>query len=163
KDLKNAYLVLDRLTKHPLGEYHIPAEMLKIEVLEDDNRFGPAIEGWKNLTQRLRDAAAKEKDKDGPFTKLYFDAYFYNARCFYKYSQSEKVLQSDKTQKTKKEEQFLGVAANYIFRLENATNKDGWNNVGGRFQDLMNAEPKLKAAYERLKKTAAAQAAPAGK
>jgi hypothetical protein len=163
KDYKKAYLVLDRLTKHPFGEYHIPAEMLKNEVLEDSNLFGPAIDGWKNLTTRLRDAAAKEKGEDKPFTNLYFESYFHNARCWYKFSQSEKVLQSDKMQKTKKEEQFLGVAANYIFRLENATNKDGWNIVGGRFQELMAAEPKLKAAYDRLKKATAAQAAPAGK
>jgi len=154
---------LDRVTKHPLAEYHIPAEMLKNEVLEDSNLFGPAIEGWKNLTSRLRDAAAKEKDEDKPFTKLYFESYFYNARCWYKFSQSEKNLQSDKMQKTKKEEQYLGVAANYIVRLENATNKEGWSIVRDRFNELMDAEPKLKAAYEKLKKAAAAPAAPAGK
>src|SRR5204863_8759038 len=151
--------VLDRLTKHPLGEYHIPAEMLKNEVLEDSNLFGPAMEGWKKLTTRLRDAAAKEKDEGKPFTKLYFESYYHNARCWYRFSQSEKVLQSNKMQKTKKEEQFLGAAASYIYRLENATNKQGWSMVGPRFRELMDAEPKLKAAYEKLKKASAAQAA----
>jgi hypothetical protein len=56
----------------------------------------------------------------------------------------------------------LSAAARYIVSLENAKSKEGWNMVGERFMELLDAEPKLKSAYEKLKKEQAAPAA-AGK
>jgi hypothetical protein len=153
KDWEKAYGILNRVVNHPLAEYQILAEMEKLHALEDAIRFGPAIKGWQELMSRLRGRAEQDRD----FKKLYFDAYYGHARCWYKYSQAPKTI------KDGKEEQALTNAAKYIFNLENAKTKDGWDIIGDHFSELMDAEPKLKAAYQKLKKTAAAQAAPAGK
>jgi hypothetical protein len=151
-DFKKAYPTLDRVVTHPLGEFLILAEIEKMFVLEDSDRLGTAIKGWNTLMNRLREKAGE----DIAIKKLYFDCYFYNARSWYKYSQTAKVL------KDGKEEQFLSAAARYIVSLENAKSKEGWNMVGERFMELLDAEPKLKSAYEKLKKEQAAPAA-AGK
>ncbi len=123
--------------------------MEKNFVLEDSDRIGTAIKGWNALMNRLRERAGQ----DFEIKQLYFDCYFYNARCWYKYSQSAKVL------KDGKEEQFLNSAARYIVNLENAKNKEGWEMVRDKFIDLMDMEPKLKKAYEKLKSQAAPTAA----
>lgn len=148
KEYKTAYPILIRLLNHPNGQFHILAEMEKLHILEDNGTLGAAIKGWQELMGRLREKAAQDND----IKKLYFDAYYGNTRCFYLYSQQDKIKQAGK------EEQFLNIAANYILKLENAARKDGWNFVGERFVELLEAEPKLKATYEKLKK-----AAPAGK
>jgi hypothetical protein len=148
RDFKTAYAILIKLLNHPHGQFHILADMEKLHILEDNGTVGAAIKGWQELMGRLREKAAR----DNYIKKLYFDAYYGNARCFYLYSQQEKVKQAGK------EEQFLNIAANYVLKLENASSRDGWNFVGDRFGELLDAEPKLKAAYDKLKK-----AAPAGK
>lgn len=149
KDYTEAYALLNRVVTHPLGEFLILAEIEKNLVLEDSDRVGLAIKGWNVLMNRLREKAGT----DIQIKKLYFDCYFYNARSWYKYSQTAKVL------KDGKEEQFLNAAARYIMNLENAKSKEGWNMVGERFMELLDAEPKLKTAYEKLKKDMAASAA----
>ncbi|MCI0684530.1 MAG: hypothetical protein L0Y71_20655 [Gemmataceae bacterium] len=153
QDYKKAYATLQRIVAHPLGEYLILAEMEKNFVLEDSDRLGTAIKEWNTLMNRLREKAGV----DTAIKQLYFECYFYNARCWYKYSQTAKVL------KDGKEQQFLAVAARYILALENSKSKEGWDMVGGRFADLMDAEPKLKTAYEKMKKDMAASAAATGK
>ena len=146
KDYKKAFVVLKRLINHPLGEYHILAAMEENRVYEDNNTFGLATKGWKALLDRLRDKAAV----DETFKKLYFDNYYENARCWYRYSQSAKV-QTDKD-KYKKEEAALNYVAGAILKLELTKSRDGWEAVGERFVKLMDAEPKLKKMYEKLKK-----------
>lgn len=153
KDYKKAYPVLDRVVTHPLGEFLILAEIEKLFVLEDSDRIGVAIKGWNTLMNRLREKAGT----DTQIKKLYFDCYFYHARSWYKLSQTAKAI------KDGKEEQYLSTAARYIVSLENAKSKEGWNEVGERFMELLDAEPKLKAKYEELKKGQATAAAPAGK
>ncbi|MCS7046556.1 MAG: hypothetical protein NZO58_09395, partial [Gemmataceae bacterium] len=145
KEFNKAYRVLDRLVRHPLGEYHIVAETVKNEILEDDGKYGAAIKGWQELLQRLNNAA--RNDKTGQLKKIYFDTYFNHVRSWYKYSQAPTI-------KDDKRELALNTAARYIVLLENAKNPEGWQMVRERFMELLDAEPVLKKAYEKQKEAA---------
>jgi hypothetical protein len=91
----------------------------------------------------------KRAQEDNQVKKLYFEAYYWNAYCIYKFSQSKN------SKGTPKEDQYIKIAATNIIRLENAASAEGWNIVGGKFIELMNSEKKLKDEYEKQKKAAA--------
>jgi hypothetical protein len=142
KEFKEAMRTLNHLLQHPNGQYHILAEFEKQFILHDNEIYGTAIKGWGELMNRLRERAAVDQD----VKRLYFEGYYWNSYCWYKYSQTEKVKAANK------EEQFLNAAANYIVRLERSENQEGWNFVADRYAELLEAEPRLKEAYENLKK-----------
>jgi hypothetical protein len=61
---------------------------------------------------------------------------------------------------TKSETVFLKKAANNVVRLESTAHPvtkmppgEGWELVGHRFRELLQAEPKLKSEYDLLKKS----------
>jgi hypothetical protein len=78
--------------------------------------------------------------------KLFFDAYYHKTYCVFKVSETV-TKQSVKAD-------WIKAAANLIVRLENAANKDGWNNTKDQFLILLENEPELKKKYEELKSAA---------
>ena len=92
--------------------------------------------------------AVKSKLDDPKVKDIYFESYYGYTYCMYKYSQTEKVIAA------KKEQQYLRAASNNILKLERSMNPEGWQIVGHRFRELLDAEPKLRQDYEELKKTA---------
>jgi hypothetical protein len=142
KEFKESMRVLNHLLTHPNGQYHISAEFEKQFILHDNDIYGTAIKGWGEIMSRLRERAAVDQD----VKRLYFEGYYWNSYCWYKYSQTQKVKAANK------EEQFLNAAANYIVRLERSENQEGWGFVADRYAELLDSEPRLKEAYDNLKK-----------
>ncbi|GEM_PF-1933861 len=183
KEFKKAYAELEGAVTHPFGEHVILAEIEKNFVLEDSGILGRAIEGWNGAMKRLGERIAYDNDaknkllkrldelgpqevetknlllrrldeltsQHGEIKRLYFDCYYYGTRARFKYSQSAKVI------KDKKEDQYLNIAANMIFKLETSANPEGWELVGARLREFMDAEPKLKKMYDKLKKATPAK------
>ncbi len=143
--------VLDNLKTHKNGRLHIYADVESIHVLQDSEKFGTplyglAMKGWASI---MNNPSLKAKLGDDPLLKeLYFGTYYENTWCLYKYSQTEKI------QSAGKEKLYLAAAGKNILKLENSSNQEGWQIVGPRFVELLNAEKKLKDEYEELKKTA---------
>ncbi len=144
--LKKANFHLETLKRHKHARLQLYAEKEQLHILEDSSLYGLAIKGWGGLMKTLSPRVAD----DAKLKEMYFEAYYQNVWCMFKYSQTEAA------QKAKKEKEFLRASANQIVRLENSKSQEGWQIVGQRFVELLDAEPKLKDAYEELKKAAGA-------
>jgi hypothetical protein len=151
EDLGKAKRVLDYLQRHKNARLQIYGEVEQIHILEDSGKFGTplyglAMKGWGGI---MNNATLKAKMGDDPNLKeLYFNAYYGNAWCLYKLSQTGAVITKGK------DKDYLKTAANHILRLEKSANQEGWQIVGHRFRELLTSEKKLKDEYEKLKKTA---------
>lgn len=154
-DFVKAKKVLDRIVSHKNGRQQLLAEMENLHILEDLGLFSTASKGWTGIMnnpglkkQLATPPANQDEAKRHQLAKeLYFEAYYQNAWCVFKYSRAKKTPEAPDVAK-----KYLALAANSILRLENAKNPEGWSIVGGRFQELMRNEPMLQAAYEELKK-----------
>ena len=146
QDLAKAKKVLDDLVHHKNARMQLYAEVEQIHILQDAGLYGYAMKGWAKI---MNNPSLKAKLADEPNLKeVYFNAYYENTWCLYKYSQTPKVIAAGKERK------YLAPAANNIVRLEKSANQEGWLIVGPRFRELLAGEPKLKAAYEDLKRAA---------
>ena len=76
----------------------------------------------------------------------YFDAYYQMTYCLYKYSRT------DAAKSRKLDRAYLRRAADYIFKLEIASNSEGWELLRPRFVELMESELPLRDMVEELKK-----------
>ena len=144
REFKESNKVLARLLAHPNGRSQRFAEREQIHIYEEMEppQWGTAIKLWKGHMEALQRA-----DLKNPRVKeLYFEAYYFNAVCWYRYSQT------DKMKKDKKSDDYLNYAANQIIRLETSQSRDGWDLVGPRFVELLSKEPLLRLRYEQLKK-----------
>jgi hypothetical protein len=149
-NLSAAYKILSRVKSHPNGRDPLRAEKELIQVVEDSERYGPAVTEWNKFMIGLQ--RSRNKD-DARVKEMYFDAYYHLVFSTYKYSQTEKA------KATGKEKSYLRKAADYILRLErikdaNGQPGEGWQAVGPQLVELMNAEPPLRDMYEELKKNA---------
>jgi hypothetical protein len=150
EDLGKAKKVLDRLKGHKNARLQVYGDVEQIHILEDSDRFGlplygQAAKGWTGI---MSNPTLKARMPDDPSLKdLYFNAYFGNAWCLYKYSQTRAVLAKGK------DKDYLKAAANNILRLEKSVNQEGWQIVGHRFRELLTSEKKLRDEYETLKRT----------
>ncbi len=151
EDLLQAKKVLDNLQHHKNARILIYAEVEQIHVLEDSANFGTplyslAIKGWAGI---MNNPNLRAKIADDPNLKeLYFNAYFGNAWCLYKLSQTEKVVAAGQ------EAKYLQAAAKNFFKLEKSTNQEGWQIVGPRVRELLASERKLKEEYDKLTRSA---------
>lgn len=143
KEYKEANKVLGRVLTHPNAKLQTLAEMEQISIYEDMESYGTAIKLWKTFMENLQCAniANNKRLKD-----LYFEGFYRNVMCYYRYSQTDKVKAAGKS------DQFLAYAANQIVRLEASMNRDGWNSVGAKFEETLGKERALKEAYERAKR-----------
>jgi hypothetical protein len=142
---------LNRLLSHANARGHLLAEKEKLYLLEERGLFGRAITAWGKFM-----ANPSLKKPDDPSAKeTYYDAYYHYVYCTFKYSQGKGV------KGTTKEKAALRRAADYMLRMENIKNAanpaesgEGWQILGPRFRELMEAEPSLRVQYEDLKKKA---------
>jgi hypothetical protein len=142
KQFAEARKVLARVlaTKDAVGK--TLAEREEIELLEDEGLWGSALMRWGPFMKQLRPQAAR----DNKAKEIYFDAYYHWVDCIFEYSQGPKV------KGTPKEASYVSQAADYILRLENARNQEGWRFTEVRFRELLRSQPALNVAYEKLKK-----------
>ena len=81
RDFPNVHAVHDNLLKDPKATFQIYADMEKNFAMEDDKKYGAALQRWnafmKNpgLTSKLQDPKMKE---------LYFQGYFYQIRAMFR-------------------------------------------------------------------------------
>ena len=120
-----------------------PVQQEEIFQLQDQNIYGTAISRWSALMKSPY--LAKRVATDNEAKKQYFDCFYYFIYCWYEYGKNNKT--------PAKQTEYIRKAADYIVRLETAPNQDGWQLIGGRLNELLRAEPPLRAQYEQLKKT----------
>lgn len=140
KQLDAAEKVLDKVlnTKGAVGI--LLAQKEKNHLLEDRGFYGRAITKWSNF---LQSRVLRQQIRQDPRLKeMYFDAYYHFVWCWYQYSQHDGK---------KYEEKYLKRAADYVLRLENAQNKEGWQLVEARVQGLFKEAPALKRVYDQMK------------
>ena len=143
EELGQAKKVLDNLARHKNARLQLLAEVEQIHILQDAALYGYAMKGWAKI---MNNPTVKTKLADDPaLREVYFNAYYENTWCLYKYSQTPKVGADGR------ESKYLMPAANNIVKLERSANPEGWQIVGERFRQLLGSEPKLKSAYEELK------------
>jgi hypothetical protein len=143
EDLAKAKKVLDNLARHKNARLQLYGEVEQIHILQDAGLYGFAMKGWAKI---MNNPTIKTKlGDDASLKEMYFNAYYENTWCLYKYSQTPKVSAEGR------EKKYLAPAANYIVKLERSSNQEGWQIVGSRFRQLLSNEPKLKYAYDELK------------
>jgi hypothetical protein len=143
KKINESKKLLEFLMGHKNARQQLLAEKEQNHLLEDSGVYGTAITRWSSF---MNNPSLKSKlGNDAPSKEMYFEAYYHLTYCWYKYSQTEKVVAAGK------DAQFLGKAAEYIIRLETASNPEGWQIVGHKFRTLMETEKLLQDAYKRQK------------
>ena len=143
KKLPQAKKILDDLLAHKNARQQFLAEKEQNHLLEDNALYGTAIIQWSKFMNNP--SLKKNMINDPKLKEAYFDAYYHMTWCYYQHSQTEKVKAAGK------EAPFLAKAVDYILRLENATNREGWQYVGYKFQSLLQREPVLNEAYQKKK------------
>jgi hypothetical protein len=143
KQLAEAEKVFDRIVKAPDAAGKLLAEKERIHVLEDQERWVEAIKKWGDFISNPQLKSRLAQDAEAK--KVFFNAYAHYAFSWYKYSQSPKVKGTDR------EKKYVLRAADYITKLENAKNQDGWRHAGPYLRMLLQTEPILNAAYKELK------------
>jgi hypothetical protein len=117
------------------------SEMRRILALEEDGEYGPATIEWNKYMKSIRSQVGQN-----PKVKTaYFEAYLYGTRTLFKYGLHDPAAKS--------KDRIIYFAAKRIVDLEFSKTRDGWDEVGPRFIQLLEAEPMLKEAYDREKKT----------
>jgi hypothetical protein len=146
EDLAKSKKILDELQNHKNGRLQIYADVEQNHIFQDAALYGLAMKGWGKI---MNNPALKARlADDASLKELYFNAYYENAWCLYKYSQNEKVIAAGQ------EKKYLRPAANYILRLERSPNQEGWQIIGPKCRELLATEKKLRLEYEDLKRTA---------
>jgi hypothetical protein len=144
KQSAEAKKVFERILSAPDAAGKLLAEKELIIITEEDGLYGTAIGRWGKFMSN--DKLLKQIRQYEEAKKVYFDAYYHYAYCWFKYSQGPKI------KGTEKEPKFLQRAADYIFKLETSKNRDGWKYAEPQFRELLRQEPVLFAAYQELKK-----------
>ncbi len=146
KDLDTAMKAMNELLGHELARYQLQAEFERNLILEEQGHLAPAIKQWQKF---LKNPGLPPIISQNPAVKkLYFEAMFNNTRVLYLFAKTTPALIKVPDQ----QEKFYSAAANQILSLEFANSRDGWNEVGELYRALLEAEPPLKKAYEKLKK-----------
>lgn len=140
ENIAKAYQVLKRLLAHDNARGQLLADKELIHITQERKFYGSAITQWQNFMSKPN---VKGKLDDPSVKEMFFDAYYNYVFCMYKYSQDAKVKKTSK-------DKFLRRAADYIVRLEPG---EGWQFVGQRFRDLLQAEEPLRRQYDELKAT----------
>ncbi len=141
--LDNAAKAADALIKHDNARYKIQAKMEKNLILEEQQRYREAWAEWSAFMKIPSIGGNNLTDKN--IQKIYFPAYFYNARTLYKVATLDP--------KIKDRQKLIEAAANMIIKLEYAKSKDGWEIAGPMFQELLKEKDaeQLKKVYDVLK------------
>jgi hypothetical protein len=143
-NLKKANTVLVALFKQPNFRGHLHAEKEQIHILEDSGLYGNAITRWGKF---MNNPTLKEQlPVNAELKEMYFEAYYHHAFCWYKYSQTSKVIAAQK------DKQYLRKAVDYAVKLERAANPEGWQIVGQLFRELSAREEPFRVEYEEMKK-----------
>jgi hypothetical protein len=139
---------LDRLLgtpDHPgwgQGSFEVKKE--RIFLLEDQDRYGGktgAVHEWNELLQSLQ----KQRRQDARANEHYFECYYLLTHSIYKHALTLKDQAKIRKQ--------VQLAANFVVTLERLQPDMGGEASRKRFEELLQAEAALKAAYDELKKT----------
>lgn len=141
KEYDKALTVVQSWLKHPKAMFAMPYGQMELNsILDDTGKYGAAFQGWTKLNTALQ----KKAGQDPKMKQLYFDSYFYRTRSVFKYALNDPGV--------KNKQKIVDAAAGWIVKLEFSATRDGWERVGARFQELLQEEPMLREAYDRLKK-----------
>jgi hypothetical protein len=149
KETEASIKLIDESLKHPAAMFHIYFDMEKTLNIEDEGKYGAALRRWNSF---LKNPSLLKQLNNPRMKELYFEGFFYQVRSMYNYAEHDPAAKS--------KDKIVALSAKQILKLENTTGGEGWSYVGSRFRELLNAEPKLKAEYDRQK--GAATPAPAG-
>ncbi len=144
ESLKTAEAVCNTMLKHPNVKYKLQAQMERNYLYEDTQRYRQAVVEWGGLMKAL---SGQLGDKEA--RKIYFTAYYYNARTLYKTAMYDPMI--------KDKQKLITASANAILKLEYTKNKDGtnegWDIVRPLWEEFIkDRENKtLKEEYEKLK------------
>jgi hypothetical protein len=116
------------------------SKMEKNFALEGADKYGAATIGWTQFMRHVQSKAAQ----DPKMKHLYYDAYFYGTRTLFYYGMYDPAVTM--------REVVLDVAGKRIVDLELSKSREGWKVAGQRFEELMKQEPRLREAYDRMKK-----------
>jgi hypothetical protein len=144
KEFKESNKVLAHILAHQNARDHLGAEEEQIHIYEDMESYGNAIKMWKSYMEKIQKAPDFQNKEY--LKKKYFEGYYHNTVCYYKYSQTAKTKQAGK------EDYWLNAAAGQIVRLETSASREGWGFVGAKFQELLAKEKPLRDKYQSLKK-----------
>jgi hypothetical protein len=145
KEYTESNKVLANILAHPNARDQLGAEEEQIHIYEDRDSYGNAIKMWKSYMEKIQKAPDFQNKEY--LKKKYFEGYYHNTVCYYKYSQLPKTKESP----TKSDDWLLN-AAKQILRLETSASREGWNIVGPKFQELLQREKPLRDKYQSLKK-----------
>lgn len=135
---------LKKILKEDWGKRSLDAQKELIYLFEDQEQFGPALKKWDELMKMLRPRI----DRDNRSKDEYFACYYHLTLCVYKNAM--------KSTDEAKKRNGIRQAATFIHKLETNKPDMGGEALAKKYRELLEKEKPLKAAYEDLKKAAAA-------
>jgi hypothetical protein len=145
KQYGEARKVLERILKESRFAGRFQAEKEMNHVLEDEGDYGRAVSAWSDYLENpgLREVLVNPRSKAGELRtakELYFDGYYHFIYCYFQFGKTH-------TTEAKRKE-FIDKAGSMIAGLEASKDRDGWEIIGPRLEELMSREPALRAAYK---------------
>jgi hypothetical protein len=144
KQYGEARKVLERILKESRFAGRFQAEKEINHLLEDEGDYGRAVTAWSDYLENpgLREVLVNPRSKAGELRtakELYFDGYYHFIWCYFQFG---------KTHKTEaKRKEFIDKAGSMIAGLEAGKDRDGWEIIGPRLEELMSREPTLRSAF----------------
>jgi hypothetical protein len=143
KKYAEARKVLERTINDPraTGKFQVEKELVLLA--EDEGDWGRALTAWSEYLENpgLRQPGLDPKSKDAALLReMYFDGYYHFILSHYKYGRA------------KSRPEYVTKAGAMIATLESAKEREGWQLIGPRVEELMRGEGELRAAYEAAKK-----------
>jgi hypothetical protein len=146
KQYAEALKVVERWMKHDKALFQYPYGAMELNfILEDQGNYKGAMIGWNAFLKTLQ----PQVPQNPTMKQYFFEGYFYRTRTMFEYGSRDPTV--------KKKETWIDLAAKHIVDLEFNKNRDGWEAVGARYQELLRMEPELNKVYEKLKSRVSAQ------
>jgi tetratricopeptide (TPR) repeat protein len=148
KQYAEARKVVERILKESRSAGRFQAEKEMNHLLEEEGDYGRAVTAWSDYLENpgLREILINPRSKSGELRtakELYFDGYWHFIFCCYQFGKAHKV--------EAKRKEFVGQAGSMIAALETNKDRDGWEIIGPRLEELLNREPMLREAYLAVK------------
>jgi hypothetical protein len=134
--------LIKTLLEAPNARFKIQAMMEKNHLLEEQQRFGEACKGWQGI---MKSTQGQTADKD--VRKIYFTAYFHEARTLYRVGMLDATIKKDVRPK------YVTAAATRMIRLEYTKGQEGWQIIEPLFKQFLYEKESVdfKKEYDRLK------------
>src|SRR5262249_9161771 len=176
--LEEAQKALDAIFQRESGQQNLEAQREKLLLMELREDWVKVAEGWQKRLGELRalrghfQTTLKTKQealKRAPFDRqeeaqrdvenaernlkkaneLFFESYYHATYSFFKIGKTFK--NKNQQMQAQIRQRFIDTAANYTHKLEIDKDQEGWKIIGDQLKHLVNSDPALKMAYQKLK------------